>query len=63
MLCVLTWSVGLQVPGPAGASGQDGARQGGVNGTTGLHIPSLVSGCGDLQDWDGGALIQLPSWR
>lgn len=61
--CGLTWSVGLQVPGPPGASGQDGGGQGGVNGTTGLHIPSLVPRRGDLQDRDGGALVQLPSGR
>lgn len=59
----LTWSVGLQVPGPPSASRQDGGGQGGVNGTTGLHIPFLVPRCGDLQDRDGGALVQLPSGR
>lgn len=59
----LTWSVGLQVPGPPGASGQDSAGHGGVNGTTGLDVPFLVSGRGDLQDRDWGALVQLTGRR
>lgn len=60
-MCDLTWSVGLQVPGPSGASGLDGGGQCGVNGTAGLHVAFLVPRRGDLQDWDGGALGQLPS--
>lgn len=63
MSCDLTWSVGLQVPGPPGASRQDGGGLGGVNGTTGLHIPFLVPRCGDYQDRDGGALVKLSSGR
>lgn len=57
----LTWSIGLQVPSSPVASGLDGGGQCGVNGTTGLHIPFLVPCCGDLQDGDGGTLVQLPS--
>lgn len=63
MCAGLTWSVGLQVPGPPVASGLDGGGQRGVNGTTGLHVPFLVPRCGDLQDGDGGTLVQLPSGR
>lgn len=59
----LTWSVGLQVPGPPGASGLDGGGERGVNGTAGLHVAFLVPCRGDLQDWDGGALGQLPIRR
>lgn len=60
----LTWSVRLQVPGAPGAPRLDGGGLRGVNGTAGLNVPLLVSHCGDLQDWDGGALVQLPGgWQ
>lgn len=36
-----------------------GGRQGGVDGTAGLHVSLLVPGCGDLQDGYGGTLVQL----
>lgn len=57
-----TWSVGLQVPGPPRASRQGGSGQGGVNGTTGLHVPIPFPSCGDLKDGDGGTLFQLSRW-
>lgn len=38
----LTWTVGLQVPGPPSASRQGGGGQRRINGTTGLHVPFLV---------------------
>lgn len=63
ILWCLTWSVGLQVPGSSGASGLDGDRRGGINCTAGLHVRLLVPRCGDLQDRDGGALVQLPGGR
>lgn len=62
-VCALTGSIRLQVPGPAAASRLDGAGLSGVNSTAGLHICPVVARCGDLQDWDGGALEQLPGRR
>lgn len=59
----LTWTIGLQVPGPSAASRLDGAGLGGVDGTAGLHIALLVPCRGDLQDRDGGALVQLAGGR
>ena len=53
-----TWSKRLQEPRPPSAARGAVGGLGGVERSDGLDVRFVVSGRGNLQDWDHRALIQ-----